>query len=492
MSLTLVTPGMLPADPPDWVAAFGITRSFVTGTAGPVTVTYALAESGTNPWGQAYRPLTDAEVATIELSIARLTRDSGLQLVEAPAGQAQMLIGASSDTAETAYGRTWMSTTGPVHVVAYDHPYDSPDGLARNTYIYLHELMHGVGLNHSTLRTGSTSPVVIPDAEDDGTTLFGNWTVGWNSGVQMFDLAALQYLYGPDPAQRSGNDVYRPDPGAFDPDQPEENIPLLWDGGGHDRIDLSGAAGPVHASLTPGVISQVNTGNTGLLEAGTFAINHNSRFEVLEGSAHDDTLEGSEASDTLIGGAGNDVLSGGATAQDLRDVIYGGAGNDRLHGGAGNDELRGDGGHDRIEGGQGADTLIGGTGNDLLGGGTWGDALFGGDGDDFLNGGFGHDQVNGGAGADRFYHLGVEGHGSDWIQDYDAAEGDVLQFGGTASAADFQVNVTETANAGTAGVEEAFVIYRPTGQILWALVDGGAQDSINLVLNGATHDLLSA
>ena len=38
---------------------------------------------------------------------------------------------------------------------------------------------------------------------------------------------------------------------------------------------------------------------------------------------------------------------------------------------------------------------------------------------------------------------------------------------------------------------EAFVIYKPTGQILWALVDGGGQDSINLQIGGDTFDLLA-
>ena len=56
---------------------------------------------------------------------------------------------------------------------------------------------------------------------------------------------------------------------------------------------------------------------------------------------------------------------------------------------------------------------------------------------------------------------------------------------------DFQVNFTETAEAGTAGVEEAFVIYRPTGQIVWALVDGADQDEITLRIDGVDYDLLT-
>ncbi len=210
----------------------------------------------------------------------------------------------------------------------------------------------------------------------------------------------------------------------------------------------------------------------------------------LVGAEGNDTLRGLDGPDTLIGGAGNDSLIGGDTSDDLRDVIYGGTGNDNLDGGYGNDQLRGDGGNDTIVGGSGVDEIFGGTGDDQLTGQAWSDLIFGGDGIDFVNGGFGHDRVNGGAGADRFFHIGNLGHGSDWIQDYSADDGDALMYGASATRDQFQINFTETANAGVAGVEEAFVIYRPTGQILWALVDGGGQTEINLLLNGTEYNLL--
>jgi len=212
----------------------------------------------------------------------------------------------------------------------------------------------------------------------------------------------------------------------------------------------------------------------------------------INGGEGDDSLGGGDGTDTVNGSDGNDTITGGDTDADLRDLILGGEGDDNIDGGYGNDELRGDAGNDTISGGFGVDTIVGGTGDDVLTGHAWSDLIFGGDGNDFINGGFGYDRLNGGDGADRFFHLGVFDHGSDWIQDYDAAEGDVLLFGQAGATSDqFQVNMTETANAGVAGVEEAFVIYRPTGQIMWALVDGGAQDSINLVLDGVTHDLLA-
>lgn len=213
----------------------------------------------------------------------------------------------------------------------------------------------------------------------------------------------------------------------------------------------------------------------------------------IDGGLGNDTLLAGDGADTLIGGDGDDSLRGGDSEADLIDLVYGGA--DSVDGGYGNDLLRGDDGNDTLNGSYGADTVIGGSGNDLLTAQAWGDVLFGGDGDDFVNGGFGRDRLNGGAGADTFFVDGrdLDGHAGDWVQDYSAADGDLLQFGlqGTLPS-QFQVNFAETPGAGVAGVEEAFVIYRPTGHILWALVDGAAQEEINIYLNGEqAYDLLA-
>ncbi|MCX7568021.1 hypothetical protein OS189_16890 [Sulfitobacter sp. F26169L] len=212
---------------------------------------------------------------------------------------------------------------------------------------------------------------------------------------------------------------------------------------------------------------------------------------ILAGGG-DDTVVAGDGADTINGGAGDDVIYGGETSADLRDFILGGAGNDSIAGGYGNDELRGDAGNDTIAGGFGSDTVIGGTGDDQITGSAFGDQLFGGDGNDFINGGFGSDLVNGGAGADEFFHLGIADHGSDWIQDYSAAQGDVLVFGiESATAAQFQINSAFTQTAGADDVAEAFVIYRPTGQIMWALVDGMGEDGINIRIDGQTYDLMA-
>lgn len=213
----------------------------------------------------------------------------------------------------------------------------------------------------------------------------------------------------------------------------------------------------------------------------------------LIGEDGNDLIAGGDGADTINGGNGNDTLTGGLTDADLRDVVFGGAGDDSIDGGYGNDELHGMDGNDTILGGFGADMIVGGEGADVISGAGGSDLSFGGAGDDFINGGFGNDRLNGGAGADTFFHLGVEGHGTDWIQDYASADGDVLVFGGAgATPGQFVVNFANTPGAGSADVAEAFITDSQTGRFLFALVDGAAQDSIMMRIAGTegTFDLL--
>ncbi len=221
--------------------------------------------------------------------------------------------------------------------------------------------------------------------------------------------------------------------------------------------------------------------------------------DTLFGGGGDDTLEGGAGNDRLIGGSGNDTLRGGdgydllngtsgnnlLEGDGLSDTVYGGSGDDTIDGGTGNDILWGLAGDDLIFGDLGSDTIVGADGADTINGGGLSDEIHGGNGADFLNGGWGFDRLHGGEGADTFFHLGIRDHGSDWVQDYNAAEGDVLSTDLATTADEFLVQYAHTATAdgvrsGDADVMEAFVVYRATGQILWALVDGAGQDAINL------------
>jgi len=241
-------------------------------------------------------------------------------------------------------------------------------------------------------------------------------------------------------------------------------------GGAVRDIALLGVA---HAALTGSAGDDTLTGNAGhnRLAGGAGA-------DLVWGGAGNDTIEGGDGNDTLDGGTGNDVMLGGAGNDLLRapsgnnqmwagpgnDSVYGGTGNDTLGGGDGDDvvDARG-GGRNQLWGGDGRDTLWAGGNGDMAGGGWGDDLVFGGSGRDTLMGGLGHDTVQGGDGADQIYlgmgnDSGYGGAGNDtlfagpatdrlwggtgadrfefWrgfgvnrVEDFSAAEGDVLALG---------------------------------------------------------------
>ncbi|WP_299567074.1 matrixin family metalloprotease [uncultured Sulfitobacter sp.] len=323
------------------------------------------------------------------------------------------------------------------------------------------------GIYDTGLLSGAQGRLIYDDGGDlrvEMTNVAEVWfDTRWYGGT--LDIVSTRDLFGPPTEARQGSDADEALTGTDARDS-------IDGGGGNDTL----AGGLSDDTLGGG--------------AGDDRVSGDDGDDLLDGGAGADTIEGGTGVDTLIGGAGDDMLTGGRGVNDLRDEIFGGAGNDVIDGGYGNDALRGDAGDDVIAGGFGADTVLGGTGDDTLTGSALGDQLFGGDGDDFVNGGFGFDRVNGGGGADSFFHLGVENHGADWIQDYDSGDGDTLVFGNAAATrAQFQINEAFTPGAGAADVADAFIIYRPTGQIMWALVDGTGQDQINLSIGGEIFDL---
>ena len=238
-----------------------------------------------------------------------------------------------------------------------------------------------------------------------GFTAFGAEGFNQPQTYQLFDIAALQFMYGANYNYQSGNSTYTFSTttgemfiNGVGQGVPTANIILrtVWDGNGNDTFDLSNYSTNLDVDLNPGAFST--------FDAAQLA-DHNARNG---GGA---PAEGNIALARLVNG-------------DLRSIIenaIGGSGNDSLPGNDANNTLTGNGGNDTLHGGNGYDTLIGGSGNDLMYGEGSNDtflytngqgAVFG----EILSGGLGNDRLlvqgagtfNFGAGANGFNVIDVE------------------------------------------------------------------------------------
>ncbi len=265
-------------------------------------------------------------------------------------------------------GQVWVGSNN----VAGVNPYSLG---SYNLMAMQHEIGHALGLSHPGMYNAAPGVTInyIPDAvfaqdtqqysimsyfgrydfsNKQWTTANDHWTTA-NPGLypqtpMVYDIAAIQSLYGFDTTTRIGNTTYGYGfESNLDANDIEKTIydfstnlhPIfsIWDAGGIDTLDASKwTGGDQTLNLTPGSYSSI------LGMSNNIGIAFGTVIENAIGGSGNDTISGNNANNTLSGNDGNDNL-------------YGGSGNNYLSGGAGNDTL---------DGGTGTDTLIGGAGND--------------------------------------------------------------------------------------------------------------------------------
>jgi serralysin len=359
---------------------------------------------------------------------------------------------------------------------------------AAGTYNFMsimHEIGHSLGLKHPF------EGPKIPAGFDNRRFTIMSYTdpekVWWLNPVtgareyliktpMVYDILAIQKLYGANINHRTGNDTY-----AFNPAAP--SFEAIWDAGGTDTFSVAAFANGCTVDLRPGAYSSLAydtlslTSNIGIAfgctienalgGAGGDTLLGSEIANVLDGAGGGDTLRGNGGNDVLSGGAGGDTLDGGSGNDTLaggndNDTLIGGAGNDSLDGGPGSDaasyasssaavrvslaiagaQATGGGGTDTLTGienligGGGADLLIGNGEANWLDGGAGADQLEGGDGADVLIGGAGRDVLMGGRGGDTFLFAaikefsGASTSAADVITDFASAQRDRIDLSG--------------------------------------------------------------
>lgn len=310
----------------------------------------------------------------------------------------------------------------------------------------LHEIGHALGLTHvatveNVMQGYRTEPHTNPLPAAENFTRYSVMSyvkdiqnVNMNpQGLMLYDIAALQELYGVNTKTRNSDTTY-----TFNESR---DFFSIWDGGGEDTLSAQGSLIKATIDLRQGEFSSINfSAGPNDPAVNNISIAFGAKIENAIGSDHADTIIGNQLNNILIGGKGDDQLFGDGIAYatenglSARSGYYDGSydynqgGNDTIYGGDGND---------KIFGGGGQGYLFGGSGNDIINGRAldvltplqeipevpqkkgdintdtkFADHIFGGDGDDTMYGGEGADSLDGGEGVDSFFG----GAGSDKIE----------------------------------------------------------------------------
>lgn len=310
-------------------------------------------------WQTATRAVMENVNAVSGLNITELLNPSA-------SNQADIVIALTSDTSiGTASGRfpgwpneghQWYQTTN----------YDNIP--VKGTYTWatiLHETGHTLGLAHghsadsiSTLFTGKVLDSDIDSMEFSIMTYrsyvgqpisgYTNEQYGYAQTLMMYDIAALQALYGANYSENAGNNTYTwsettgemfingVGQGAAGANR---IFMTLWDGNGIDTFDLYDYTTDMNIDLTPGgwsVFDSAQLANLGngnfsrgnVFNALMFNDDERSLIENVNAGSGNDTIEGNRGSNVIWGNDGNDTIAGAGGS----DTIYGGNNDDIIIG----------------------------------------------------------------------------------------------------------------------------------------------------------------
>jgi serralysin len=311
----------------------------------------------------------------------------------------------------------------------------------------MHEIGHALGLSHSgPYNIGDSSSyaayardaIFFEDSEQYSVMSYfdANTTHAFLGSAKpvtpmLYDIAAIQRIYGANMNTRTGDNIYGFNANAgqaFSITGVDDQVNFsIWDAGGRDVLDFSGYNQTQWINLNEEAFSSVGglrnnisiARNVTIEDAyggsGADSMLGSTAANLLRGNAGADTVDGATGNDTLEGGAGNDVYLG-VTADDR---ITEGADNGAdtiiantslsmpenievvmIASGAVGISLSGGNGNDIITGNELRNILYGGIGNDTLDGLGGDDDVFGGEGNDHIVAGIGASYLDGGAGDD--------------------------------------------------------------------------------------------
>ncbi|WP_136418452.1 DUF4214 domain-containing protein [Herbaspirillum sp. ST 5-3] len=399
---------------------------------GSKTIYYAFPTSAPSQFSaedkNGFTPFNEQQKAFAKQALAYISSVIDLHFVETTDASALNTIVFANNIQSTSVGYAYypyddsagsdvlLDNTTPGNLAPQDGQYSA--------LTLIHEIGHALGLKHTFSHVSADGSYgegpFLPSAEESTQWSVMSYTdrpQEYHLHYSSFDIAALQYLYGPSTAITTNN--------VFTLRTASANF--FWDGGGSDTIDGTAIAQPITLYLEPGYWGYIGSKASLISSAGQITVNFGTVIEDAKGGSGNDIiignsignhLWGSGGNDSITGASGDDVIDGGTgadaavynglrsnftvvrtaagyevidragtegsdsllgvetvqfsnmslvlasdssvgqtfTGSLLNDTIFGSAGDDSISGNSGNDRLIGQGGNDIMDGGSGVDS----------------------------------------------------------------------------------------------------------------------------------------
>lgn len=276
---------------------------------------YATDYSSDNEYLAAYR-LTSGQMTSIRNALqswGTVTNLSFQEVQDSATWTGDLRFAGYSDMGSQAAAWAYYPTTAPVGGDVWIGPATNDTAPLAGTYdfhTFVHEIGHALGLKH-TFETESDNNNILSGIYDDARYSVMSYNADYDflpSGPMLFDVAAIQYLYGKNMGWQTGNNTYNWDASA-------RIFQTIWDAGGVDTIDASNQLRGVSINLNSGQFSSIGQDiynyATRQYTNNCLTIAYGCTIENATGSGYADQLTGNAANNTLNGGAGADQMIGG-------------------------------------------------------------------------------------------------------------------------------------------------------------------------------------
>ncbi|MEQ1868115.1 MAG: M10 family metallopeptidase C-terminal domain-containing protein, partial [Micropepsaceae bacterium] len=289
-----VTQGTRPSfDIPMGAGAIDADRTWAAAPGTGVVVTYAFRAtpagytvSGSNI--ASFTPLTATEITAVRAALQAWSDLSGITFVEVNPGgysdNATMLFANYSDATDGAgafafFPGSTASTASAGDVWLNTNSIPTGSAILPGSYAYsaiMHEIGHAIGLSHpGNYNAGPGQTITYANnaqfTEDSDQYSLMSYFDEANTGAQffghpespmLFDVYAVQQIYGANAATRAGDTTYGYNSnagGIFDFATNTIAAFTIWDGGGIDTIDASGSTVDATIDLNEGRFSSINS-----------------------------------------------------------------------------------------------------------------------------------------------------------------------------------------------------------------------------------------